>query len=130
MTRILVVDDSEVMRRSLSLLLERRGHIVGLADGATQALEHSQTIPFDIVITDLIVDGDNRPELAEELKKLQPKLKVILHSSNRSDGSYVGSSSIDGFHYKFDQIEELNALMESLAPQQDDGETALLSKKE
>ena len=53
MTRILVVDDKEMMRDSVSTMLARKGHTVVTAANGTLAMAKIEERAFDAVITDL-----------------------------------------------------------------------------
>ena len=54
MASILIVDDEESMRITLSMLLKREGYNVTIASGGEDALRKIQTgISYDLVITDL-----------------------------------------------------------------------------
>ena len=77
--RILVVDDHEVGRRSLAMLLEALGYEVTSAkDGlsAVAALESSATI--DYVLTDLRLPDIDGREVVQAARKLVPSARVAL----------------------------------------------------
>ena len=78
MSRILVVDDKEMMRDSVATLLGRRGHGVVAASGGEQALEKVAARRPDVVVTDLQMPGMNGLELLEEIRKIDDALPVIF----------------------------------------------------
>ncbi len=51
--QILVVDDEELVARSLSNLLKKAGYEVTIAASATAALERIEKEPFDLIISDV-----------------------------------------------------------------------------
>ncbi len=57
MTSILVVDDERSMRDFLKILLRKEGYEVETAPGGHLALECLQKQTFDLVITDIRMDG-------------------------------------------------------------------------
>ncbi|MBU1348161.1 MAG: response regulator [Alphaproteobacteria bacterium] len=61
MTRILLVDDSEAMRRLLSAILTAAGFQVVAADGVREGLRRLRTFSPDVVLTDF-----NMPSLDGE----------------------------------------------------------------
>ena len=59
MARLLIVDDESAARRTLALLLRKRGHQVTEAPGVTAATKQLAEEAFDLVVTDLrMPDGD------------------------------------------------------------------------
>ncbi len=62
--RILVVDDELSMREFLSILLEREGYEVTVADSAEEALRLMDTALFDLVLSDVNMPGLSGIELA------------------------------------------------------------------
>src|SRR5687768_10279507 len=76
--RILVVDDDAAMRQVLSLYLEAEGHEVQTADSGTRGLERYQAESWDVVLTDREMPGMSGNDLAEAIKRINPKTPVIL----------------------------------------------------
>jgi len=76
--RILVVDDEESIAELLTWLMRRTGyHVVTAADGQ-QAWEFFQSLPFDIVITDLKMPRLNGEQLTQHIKALAPQTPIIV----------------------------------------------------
>ena len=78
MSRILVVDDKEMMRDSVAATLSRKGHIVVSAAGAKTALEKMGGRSPDAVITDLQMPDMNGLELLAEIRSVDEQLPVIV----------------------------------------------------
>lgn len=55
--RVLIADDEPMILRALTLLLERRGHDVRVANDAYEALEALQEGDFDAVMVDAQMPG-------------------------------------------------------------------------
>ena len=79
--RLLIVDDEQGVRSSLSLLLEEEGYDVETAEGADAALAHVRREPFNLVLCDVRMPGRDGLELLPELLALQPDLSVLLMSA-------------------------------------------------
>lgn len=77
-TRILVVDDEQVVREGLRRTLEQGGFQVEVFGGGQPALERMQQSEFDLVITDLKMPGMNGFEVLSAIKVLQPEVPVIM----------------------------------------------------
>lgn len=80
-TRILIVDDQESLRKTLSIALRLDGFDVACAASATDALEALSSRPCDLAIVDLMMPGINGLDLARQLRTLFPNLKVVLTSA-------------------------------------------------
>lgn len=82
--RCIVVDDEALIRERFryAFPLEEHGfEIVGEAEDGEEALELCRQLSPDIVITDVVMPRMNGLELTEELKRLMPRVKVIILSS-------------------------------------------------
>ncbi len=78
MSRILVVDDKEMMRDSVSTTLARKGHTVITASSAQSALAKLAEKPCDAVITDLQMPEMSGADLLAEIRRLDEQIPVIL----------------------------------------------------
>jgi PAS domain S-box-containing protein len=80
--RILVVEDNVQVGEFASQLLEELGHTTTLAPNALKALEilEARQGEFDLVFTDVVMPGMSGIDLAEEVRRLYPGLRVILTS--------------------------------------------------
>ena len=76
--RILVVDDQPVLCQLMCEFLESDMHSVETATNAQQALEKFRSGKFDLVITDHIMAEMNGEQLAAEVKKIAPRIPVVL----------------------------------------------------
>ncbi len=76
--KILIVDDQLNTCKSLQAILKKSGYASEYTLRPEEALKRAQAEPFDIVITDLRMPGMDGIQLLEELKKIQPRLIVIM----------------------------------------------------
>ncbi len=76
--RLLIVDDEPLIRTSLAEFLEQDGFSVRMAADGQQALELAQSVPFDLVLTDIQMPGMDGVELLERLHQINPEVFVIL----------------------------------------------------
>jgi len=76
--RILVVDDEDIIRESLSYVLKKEGYLVEEAGNGKAALDKLLQEPFDLVITDLEMPVMKGIRLLEEVKKLNMQTAVII----------------------------------------------------
>ena len=84
MTRILVADGSDVVRKLLKLLIESRQgwHVCGEAIDGQEALEKSRELKPDVIILDLAMPGLNGLLAAREISKILPTAPILLHTVN------------------------------------------------
>lgn len=66
--RVLVVDDNRLAQRAVQVLLETLGAEVVTADGGAEALERLASEPFDLVLTDVHMDGMDGRETCRRLR--------------------------------------------------------------
>jgi two-component system cell cycle sensor histidine kinase/response regulator CckA len=78
--RILLVEDDNSVRESLSLMLQMMGHSVHACATPEEALEVSQQNAFDILITDVGLPRMDGYQLAEQLARHCPQLRCIFMS--------------------------------------------------
>ncbi|MGB0721802.1 MAG: response regulator [Gammaproteobacteria bacterium] len=93
MANILVVDDDRLIRMQLTDVLEEADHqVVEADDGSKVAALLRQGLPH-ILITDLIMPGQEGIETILQLKKSYPTLPIIAISGN---SEYLGMAEILG----------------------------------
>ena len=84
--RILIVDDSSIMRKMLVKTLGEAGHeIVGEASSGDEAIDMYQKINPDLVTMDITMRGMDGISAAGEIIKLDSKAKVLILSNLDED---------------------------------------------
>jgi signal transduction histidine kinase/ActR/RegA family two-component response regulator len=78
-TIFVVEDDPDVRSYVVETLSDLKYNVIqaGDAEAAIKALE-DQKVEVDLLLTDVILPGQNGRQLADQLKKLRPSLKVLL----------------------------------------------------
>ncbi len=80
--RVLIVDDDDALRESLSMILAAEGYeLVAAAHGA-EALERIDETPVDVILCDLRMPGIDGFELIPQLCRRLPGVPVILMSAH------------------------------------------------
>lgn len=99
--RILLVEDEDHVRDLMLRMLVRHGYNVNLADTAENALDIFQRAngQFDLVCSDVVLPGKSGFDLAEELKKRAPNLKVLMVSGYTDDRTRWPQIKEKGWHY-------------------------------
>ncbi len=80
MTRILLIDDDEFVRESLSIVLEDAGYEVTTADNGKTGIKQLTQQKFDVMITDVVMPEKDGIEVLMEAKRNYPDTKVIVIS--------------------------------------------------
>jgi len=75
---ILAVDDEEMIRDILVVVLSEDGHTVESAASGMEGLQQLRVRPFDLVITDRAMPGMNGDQFATAVRTLYPDMPVIL----------------------------------------------------
>jgi len=93
---ILLVEDSEPLRKLVKTFLDSAGYRVFSADSGESALEVSTKIEraLDLLLTDVVMPGMNGRILAEHLLPRQPGMRV-LYMSGYTDSFIAGHGVLD-----------------------------------
>ncbi|MDX1413020.1 MAG: response regulator transcription factor [Candidatus Promineifilaceae bacterium] len=85
--RLLLVDDHEVVRLGMKVLLDRHQGftVVGEADSEEGAVEQALLLEPDIVIMDIRLSGGSGIEACSKIKQQLPDCKVIMLTSYAED---------------------------------------------
>lgn len=75
---ILLVDDEEVIRKSFGEDLSDGGYTVSTAESGEAAIEKLKNNHFNLVVTDLMMEGINGLQLLKEVKEVDPEIVVII----------------------------------------------------
>jgi DNA-binding response OmpR family regulator len=98
---ILVVDDEGANRYSVRKTLERVGYLVDEAASGEQALEAMRSAPqeFDVILTDIRMQGIDGVELLRRIKDQSPDAIVILMTGYASLGTAVEALRLGAHDY-------------------------------
>lgn len=84
MTRVLIADDHEIVRRGLKDLLADAFSKIKMGEARTsqEALDLAQRQEWDIVLLDINMPGRSGLEVLEDLRRLRPALPVLVLSAS------------------------------------------------
>lgn len=77
-TSILILDDEPIVSKRLQPALEKKGYEVESFYESCRAVDRIHERSFDIVVTDLKMDGVDGMQFLAEVKKLSPETEVII----------------------------------------------------
>jgi two-component system, NtrC family, response regulator PilR len=78
MSNLLIADDEQGIRQLLTLVFERAGHKVDVAEGGRQALETLRKNPIDLLVSDVKMPDMDGIELLRAARELAPDLAVVM----------------------------------------------------
>jgi two-component system response regulator HydG len=78
MARILVIDDHDTLREGMAVTLTRSGHTVTAARSGTDGVSAYKKTPFDLVVTDLKMDGMDGIAVTRAIKAQDPAAVVMV----------------------------------------------------
>ncbi|MGB2780758.1 MAG: sigma-54 dependent transcriptional regulator [Phycisphaerae bacterium] len=76
--RVLVVEDDRAQAEAMAEALRRAGHTCTVVTDGRQALERLATDAFDLVVTDLVMEGADGMEVLRRAKQEDAQTEVIL----------------------------------------------------
>ena len=83
-TILLVEDDPNILDIGKQIL-ERMGYEALIAQGAEEALALAETVPIDLLITDVIMPEMNGKVLSEQLGRKFPEMRTVFMSGHTAD---------------------------------------------
>ena len=110
-TRVLLVDDHEIVRQGLRLLLERESDIEVVADAGDghAAINLVLASPPDLVVMDIGMPGLNGVEATRQIRAKNPQVQVIalsVHADKRFVAAMLQAGA-SGFLLKTEAARDL-----------------------
>jgi two-component system response regulator AtoC len=94
---VLIVDDDRSMAETLAKAMTRRGFAVATRTSASEALQALEHQAFDVVVTELHMDGTNGNALCERIVANRPDLPVIMITPFGSLESALGAIRVGAY---------------------------------
>jgi DNA-binding NtrC family response regulator len=104
---ILIVDDEENLRSTLTLILERAGYTIRAAANGNEALSYLRNTRFDLAFLDLKMPGIDGMHLLPEIRHLDPDLPVLILTANGSLDTAVEALRAGACGYLLKPVEPL-----------------------
>ena len=118
-TRILIVDDEELVRESLSGWLEKDGYTVGTAPDGALAITRLEREPWSILLVDLKMPGIDGLQVIDRARALQPATTAVIMTAFATVESAVSAMKLGAYDYlvkPFDP-EELSLMIQKIVRQ-------------
>ncbi len=119
-TRILIVDDEEIVRESLSAWLEKDGYTLATAPDGETALARIRKERWSLLLVDLKMPGIDGLQVLEEARNVQPDAVAVIMTAYATVDTAVAAMKIGAYDYlvkPFDP-EELSLMIQKIVAQQ------------
>jgi DNA-binding NtrC family response regulator len=110
---ILVVDDEQDVRSSLSDVLREEGHVVDVAPDGEDAMARLRARRFDLVVSDVRLPKLDGLALLQRVRRAFPQTEVLLMTAYGSIGDAATAIRDDAIDYLMKPF-ELAALLKTV----------------
>lgn len=97
--KILIVDDEQAIRLTLSMILEHAGYEVAEAVDGYQAIDAVTNNPPDLVLLDIKMPGMDGLEVLRKINDLQNKPEIIVLSGHASISAAVEATRLGAYDF-------------------------------
>src|SRR5213083_1181547 len=97
--RVMIVDDEEVLRDVLEVVLRREGFDVVLAASGEEALNLLDTEDVDLIILDVMLPGISGIDTLRAIRIANPNLPVVVITAFSSIYGAIEARKHGAFHY-------------------------------
>ena len=97
--KVLLVDDEERFRTTLSKMLNAHGLTVTDLGSAREALAELQRNPYDVIVLDVRMPEMDGITALAEIKKINPLLEVIILTGHASLDAAMEIIKLGGYDY-------------------------------
>jgi DNA-binding NtrC family response regulator len=97
--RLLIIDDEEIALSNLKHVMERQGYQVVISQSGAEGVKYLENQPFDVVLTDLRMEGLNGMDVLKKSRELQPQAEVIFITAYATAESAVQALKHGAFYY-------------------------------
>ena len=110
-TKVMLVDDHEIMRDGLREVLERSGgfEVVGQAGDGEAAVRVAQNLKPDVIIMDVMMPLKNGIEACREITEMLPETRVLILTASSEEDAVMEAvaAGATGFLQKYSGKEQL-----------------------
>ena len=98
-TRILLIDDEDLIRWSLKDSLEKAGYEILEADSGEAGLEIIKTKNIPLIILDMVLPGENGLNILKKIKRIDDRIQVIMITAFGSIETAVETIKCGAYDY-------------------------------
>ena len=98
-TRLLIIEDEPEMLMFLKRFFKRRGYAVAAVASAEEAWGAISETEYDLVLSDLVLDGMSGMELLNKIREIDRDLPFVILTGAGTIESAVEAIKLGAFHY-------------------------------
>ena len=131
-TKIFIVDDELIMRKSLSGWLERDGYEVDTAESGEEAIEKLKETRFDLLLVDIKMEGISGLDVLKHVRENDPDVAVVMITAYGSISTAIEAMKNGARDYLLKPFDpdELGVLIEKIVEQQAQARENLFLKEQ
>jgi DNA-binding NtrC family response regulator len=124
MTPILLVEDDDSVRQTVSMFLDLEGYAVDAVASTREAFEKLAAQSYRVVVSDIYIDDHTGLDILSAARVADPACAVILMSARGSMETVMAATRGGAFDYlaKPFEMDDLLDIIRRAAPNADDGE--------
>lgn len=105
-TKVLIVDDHEIVRKGLVMLISRQEDLVvaGEAGAAAEAVQKARELSPDVVVLDIRMPDGSGVEACRDIRAENPDVKVLMLTSYSDEEAVMGSIMAGASGYLLKEI--------------------------
>lgn len=116
MNKILVIDDDELILKSLAIILKKQGYECRVAKEAQEAIDYARNFEFDIILSDIRMPKINGVDAVkkiqeERISNKKKELPIIFITGYAEDGVIFKAGGLGEIIQKPFDIEHLMATL-------------------
>ncbi len=117
MTKILLVDDENLILYSLGATLRRDGSAVTAVSNGTDALSEIRRTPYDICFLDVNLPDANGLDLMKTVREISPATRIIIMTAYDLNEGQMSSLRGNGCHFlpKPFSLEDVRLIVDNIA---------------
>ena len=108
---ILIVDDEKGQREILTTILQKEGYRIVDVPGGREAMEHLKEDEYDLILTDLKMQGMSGMELLENVLAEDPQQCIVMMTAHGTIDSAVEAMKKGAFDYLEKPLEREDLLL-------------------
>ena len=110
---VLIIDDEENIRKSLSIILNENGYDADSAKNGEEAIKKTAERYYNILLIDIVLPDINGVELLTRIRDAKPKMRKIIMTGNPSLQNAVDALNrgADAYVMKPLEIEKILAII-------------------
>lgn len=130
--KILVVEDSKKLQKSLSAGLRRLGYAVDIAKDGEQGITFAMHSEYDVIVLDLMLPKKSGLEVLQEIRNSNRRSEVLILSARDQTRDRVAGlqQGADDYLVKPFSFDELHARIQALVRRKFNQKSPILSIKE